>query len=58
MCKSIFKKIRVLVNGNALDIIKMCDDWYSNRAIEDFHKRKNLSNVEMKLIGWLQMRRR
>lgn len=27
----------------------MCDDWYSNRVIEDFHKRKNLNNVEYEL---------
>ncbi|MDY4793985.1 MAG: hypothetical protein SO172_07440 [Pararoseburia sp.] len=38
------------VNGNALEIIQSCDDWYSNRNIEDFHKRKNLNNVEYTLI--------
>lgn len=37
------------VNSNALDIIQECDDWYSNRVIEEFHKRKNLNNVEIRL---------
>lgn len=37
------------MNSNALDTIKVCDDWYSNRIIDDFHKRKNLNNVEYKL---------
>lgn len=37
------------VNGEALSVIEMCDDWYSNRLIEDFHKRENLNNVEYEL---------
>ncbi len=37
------------VNTEALSIIKLCDNWYSNRIIEDFHKRKNLNNVEYEL---------
>lgn len=37
------------VNGDALAIIQTCDSWYSNRVIDDFHKRKNLNNVEYKL---------
>lgn len=37
------------VNSNALEIIQECDDWYSNRVIEEFHKRKNLNNVEIRL---------
>lgn len=27
----------------------MCDDWYSNRLIDDFHKRKNLNDKEVEL---------
>lgn len=27
----------------------MCDNWYSNRAIENFHKRHNLNNKEVEL---------
>lgn len=37
------------VNSEALSIIKACDAWYSNRTIEEFHKRKNLNNVEYEL---------
>ena len=37
------------VNGHALSIIKSCDDWYSNRIIDDFHKRKNLNDVNYQL---------
>lgn len=37
------------MNGDALTIIQICDNWYSNRVIDDFHKRKNLNNVEYKL---------
>ncbi len=37
------------MNSNALDIIKVCDDWYSNRGIEDFHKRTNLNKKEIEL---------
>ena len=37
------------MNGDALGIIEMCDNWYSNRLIDDFHKRKNLNNVEFEL---------
>lgn len=34
---------------DALKIIQLCDNWYSNRLIEDFHKRKNLNDVEYEL---------
>ena len=37
------------VNADAFDIIKQCDDWYSNRIIDDFHMRKNLNNVNYEL---------
>ena len=37
------------MNGTALAYIKVCDDWYANREIEDFHKRKNLNNSEVVL---------
>lgn len=37
------------VNGNALDIIQVCDSWYANREIEEFHVRKNLNGQEVKL---------
>ncbi len=37
------------VNSNALSIIKVCDDWYSNRIIANFHKRENLNGMEIQL---------
>lgn len=37
------------VNGNALDIIQTCDNWYANREIKDFHVRKNLNGQEIRL---------
>lgn len=42
-------KLGYTVNGNALDIINVCDNWYSNRAIKDFHKRTNLNKKEVEL---------
>lgn len=33
------------VNDTALSLIKKCDDWYSNRVIEDFHKRRTLNGI-------------
>ena len=32
-----------------MKIIKTCEDWYTNRVIEDFHKRKNLNDVDYEL---------
>lgn len=37
------------VNSNALSVIEECDNWYSNRVIDNFHKRKNLNGVELEL---------
>ena len=47
--KLYLEKLGYSINGKALEIIKLCDDWYSNRVINDFHKRKNLNNVEYEL---------
>ena len=47
--KAYLQKLGYEVNTKALEIIQECDDWYSNRVIEDFHKRKNLNGVECKL---------
>ncbi|MBE5867979.1 MAG: hypothetical protein E7293_03345 [Lachnospiraceae bacterium] len=47
--KAYLEKKGYTVNGNALSIIKLCDDWYANRLIDDFHKRKNLNGVEYEL---------
>lgn len=45
--KAYLNKKGYSVNSNALGIIKVCDDWYANRSIEDFHKRKNLNGMEV-----------
>lgn len=37
------------MNETALTYIKVCDDWYANREIKEFHKRKNLNNSEVVL---------
>lgn len=37
------------VNEEALIIIKVCDSWYKNKEIADFHKRNNLSGREIHL---------
>lgn len=37
------------MNQEALTIIEKCDEWYKNKEIEDFHRRKNLSGKEVVL---------
>ena len=37
------------INDNALAVIQVCDDWYANRVIEDFHKRKTINAVPYEL---------
>jgi len=37
------------VNSDALGVIQKCDDWYSNRLIDEFHKRVNLNKKEIEL---------
>jgi len=43
------KNLGYNVNSSALEIIKECEAWYSNKLVEDFHKRKNLNDVEYEL---------
>lgn len=47
--KAYLEKLGYTVNNNALSIIQKCDDWYANRIITDFHRRKNLNGVEYEL---------
>lgn len=47
--KLYLEKRGYVVNGEALSIIEVCDDWYANRMIEDFHKRENLNGAEVQL---------
>lgn len=37
------------VNDRALTIISACDDWYANRLINNFHKRKTINGVPYEL---------
>ena len=37
------------VNDSAMGVIKMCDDWYSNRTLDEFHKRKTVQGTEYEL---------
>lgn len=37
------------VNSEALSIIELCDNWYKNKEIKDFHKRKNLNGKTIHL---------
>lgn len=47
--KDFLQKKGYTVNDNALSKIQVCDDWYSNRVIEDFHKRKTLNGIPYEL---------
>ena len=47
--KDFLQKNGYTVNDNALSKIQVCDDWYSNRIIEDFHKRKTLNGIPYEL---------
>lgn len=47
--KNFLQKKGYTVNDNALTVIQACDDWYSNRIIEDFHKRKTLNGIPYEL---------
>ncbi|MGN0384590.1 MAG: hypothetical protein ACI4EX_01770 [Lachnospiraceae bacterium] len=46
---SFLQKKGYMVNNEALSLIKICDDWYSNRVIDDFHKRKTINGVPYEL---------
>lgn len=47
--KTYLANLGYMVNNDALSIIEQCDNWYANRQIENFHKRKNLNGVEVEL---------
>lgn len=47
--KTYLNKLGYDANDAALSIIKVCDDWYSNRAIRDFHTRKTVQGVSYEL---------
>ena len=37
------------VNNEALSIIELCDNWYKNKEVDSFHKRKDLNGNELHL---------
>lgn len=37
------------VNHNAQSVIRMCDNWYANRIIEDFHRRRTIQGTPYEL---------
>ena len=47
--KDFLQKKGYTVNDKALAVIQACDDWYSNRVIENFHKRKTLNGIPYEL---------
>ena len=47
--KAYLEKKGYEVNDKALTVIKACDDWYSNRVIENFHKRKTVNGIHYEL---------
>lgn len=47
--KNFLQKKGYTVNDKAMTVIQACDDWYSNRVIEDFHKRKTLNGIPYEL---------
>lgn len=47
--KDILEKKGYAVNEKAQEVIGVCDDWYSNRAIMGFHNRKTVQGVEYNL---------
>ena len=47
--KDFLQKKGYTINDNALAVIQVCDDWYANRVIEDFHKRKTINAVPYEL---------
>lgn len=47
--KNLLIKRGYTVNENALDVIQQCDNWYANRIIEGFHRRKTVQGTEYEL---------
>lgn len=37
------------VNDDAQEIIRACDDWYANKVIEDFHRRRTVQGAPYEL---------
>ena len=44
--KNFLEKKGYKVNDSALKVISLCDDWYANREVNEFHKRKTVQGTE------------
>lgn len=47
--ENLLMKRGYIVNHNAQSVIKMCDNWYANRIIEDFHRRRTIQGTPYEL---------
>lgn len=47
--KSFLETKGYAVNDRAMNVIGVCDDWYSNRTIRDFHERRTIQGVQYRL---------
>lgn len=47
--KDFLQKKGYTVNDKALTVIQACDDWYSNRVIDDFHRRRTINGIPYEL---------
>lgn len=47
--KDFLQKKGYTINDKALEVIRRCDDWYSNRQIKDFHERRTLNGIPYEL---------
>lgn len=47
--KDFLAKKGYAVNDHALTIIKVCDAWYANRLVKEFHKRRTVQGAEYEL---------
>ena len=47
--KEYLAKMGYRVNDNAMAVIRICDNWYANRCVKGFHKRKTVQGTEYEL---------
>lgn len=47
--KTYLASMGYVANDKAIEVIKACDDWYSNRVIKEFHNRKTVQGKDYEL---------
>ena len=47
--KAYLEKKGYQISSNALSIIDVCEKWYMNHTIQDFHEKTNLNEIKIKL---------